>query len=185
MKVSEQKQLLSAVEVGGWKLEHDKEKAIVVAGSLLAEQVARLVEVVPIRGERKGVIWDLIDQDKTTGKSLLFSLRTDSYNKKGLADYKEIDLRIGQGVQIDGEPYKLDTIVLCEDFRRNLTFVGGRKIQHWGNQGIRGLFAAPAVPEELPVYDTVDDFLPDLETLCPITGEGIADKLARSFHSVE
>lgn len=76
MKRAEGQLLERAVEVGAWKLEHDKEKVRFSAGVLLTAQVARLVEIMPEYGVQDMVIYDLVETDfPLPGSKILFSLR--------------------------------------------------------------------------------------------------------------
>lgn len=84
-------------------------------------------------------------------------------------------------MRVAGEPLRIDTIVEAKNFRNGIAFEGGRKLRHWSNTSLPGFFGVTRFPQDAPEYDTVYDFLPHLETLCPITDEGVAARLEQSF----
>lgn len=186
LKTADRTRLFKEVNVGAWKLE-DKAKRRVrfEAEAELGVQIKRLIGLMPNLGTIKGCVWDMAMNDPLTSRNVLFSLVTDRYNKAGDVDnYSGIDLRVRQGVKVAGEPMHVDSIFFSDNFRDGMKFVGGRKIRHWGADAIPGLSTASVVPVGIPQFDNVNDLLPEVEKLCPITSVGMAEVLCKSFVSL-
>lgn len=185
LKAADGSRLINEINAGAWKLEDENIQRVQFSGGvLLGLEVKRLIAAMPEVGVRNGCVMDLRASNSSTGSSVLFSLRSDR-RYRDISDHNDLDIRIGQGVRVAGEPLRMDSIFLSTNFRSGLTFRGGRKIRHWTGNAIPRITQAPPVPDEMPEFESVDELLPKVEELCPITDSGMAAVLSRSLVSAE
>jgi hypothetical protein len=170
------------IEIGAWRLETDKERAIIPATAELTAAVLGMVARVPFEANRvTASLYDLHAgfEDKS---SALFSLKpysNDHYRQRETVPKRrdQIDIRLFSlpFIGSNGSLNQLVSIVECTDFRmeQQNVFLGGRKVLRALGRNYEEDMRSVA----FPTWQDID--WDGVETMCPITPGGIQSWLGR------